>query len=162
MTIKRNKFEIRLYRTIECCCHTSSGFERFSFSNSCHLILIIPRTIISLAKTKEKTFRFTANQAGVSRVSKWERLNIFLPRLTFIKRYLFCFTALATFNLFFAICHILKQNWRITTSPYLIIINQHSQYCNGGDLADYLNGNSLFFTKSRIRIYFPLFQQREH
>ena len=44
----------------------------------------------------------------------------------------------------------------------MIIINQHSQYCNGGDLADYLNGNSLFFTKSRIRIYFPLFQQREH
>ena len=40
--------------------------------------------------------------------------------------------------------------------------NQHSQYCNGGDLADYLNGNSFFFTKSRIRIYFPLFQQREH
>ena len=35
---------------------------------------------------------------------------------------------------------------RMKTSAYILNNNQNPQYCNGGDLADYLNGNFLFST----------------
>ena len=98
-----------------------------------------------------KTFCFTANQT----------FEYIFAKTNVYQKIFVLFYCSRHFQLIF--CHLSYSQIELANNNRsLFDYNQHSQYCNGGDLADYLNGNSLFFTKSRIRIYFPLFQQREH